>query len=165
MISLHWAGRARAMGRSIIYDIAVCLMEKSGFQPRSILSIAVAEPKSNNIQSQVAIPTSSGYILTEQGRQSETCRFQFCSIRSISQLQKLELHWNLDLGGPLYKEDLGITNDIPVPSNSKLYGGKVKIKRKPRYSEHVLCQSLGPSLYRGSTVSYHMMTGFLNLLI
>ena len=38
-------------------------MEKSGFQP--ILSIAVADPKSNNIQSQVAIPTNSGYILTE----------------------------------------------------------------------------------------------------
>ena len=69
--------------RSIIDDIAVCLMEKSGFQPCSILSIVVADPKSNNMQSQVPISTNSGYILTEQGRQSETSRFQFCRIRSL----------------------------------------------------------------------------------
>ena len=65
MISWHWAGHVRATGRSIIYDIAVCLMEKSGFQPCSILSIVVADPKSNNMQSQVPISTNSGYILTE----------------------------------------------------------------------------------------------------
>ena len=40
-------------------------MEKSGFQPWSILSIVVADPKSNNMQSQVPISTNSGYILTE----------------------------------------------------------------------------------------------------
>ena len=40
-------------------------MEKSGFQPCSILSIVVPDPKSNNMQSQVPISTNFGYILTE----------------------------------------------------------------------------------------------------
>ena len=41
----------------------------------------------------------------------------------------------------LYKEVLGITNDLFCPSNSKI-----------NYMKKDLCHSLGPSLNRGSTV-------------
>ena len=52
---------------------------------------------------------------------------------------------------PLYNEVLGITNDFLYPSNSKIY------EKGPRYNETlgiILCQSLGPSLFRGSTVYF-----------
>ena len=53
---------------------------------------------------------------------------------------------------PLHNENLGITNDIPRPINSTIY------RKEPRYYENLViankfCQSLGPSLYRGSIVS------------
>ena len=46
---------------------------------------------------------------------------------------------------PLYNEILGITNDFLDPSNSKYMKKNLVLANK-------FCQSLGPSLYRRSTV-------------
>ena len=49
---------------------------------------------------------------------------------------------------PLYGKVLVITNGFHYHTYSKIYG------KKPRYSECTFCQSLGSSLYRGSTVRH-----------
>ena len=48
---------------------------------------------------------------------------------------------------PLYNEVLGITNDFLYPSHSKIMKKNLDIA-------NTFCQSLGPSLNRGSTVVY-----------
>ena len=56
------------------------------------------------------------------------------------------IQWNLDITDLRYNEVLGITNDFVYPSSCKIYG------KEPRCNENKYCQSLGTSLYRGSTV-------------
>ena len=51
----------------------------------------------------------------------------------------------------VYSEVLGITNDIPYPTNSKIHEKNLDIT-KPRYREHILPAAWPSRLYRGSTV-------------
>ena len=57
---------------------------------------------------------------------------------------------------PLYNEDLGITNDFLYPSNGKYMKKNLDIANK-------FCQSLDPSLYRGSTAPRKVTTTLASL--
>ena len=56
-------------------------------------------------------------------------------------------HWFQE---PLYNKILSITNGIPCPRNSTMW--KTTLMKRNLLIVDTICQSLGPSLYRGSTV-------------
>ena len=60
--------------------------------------------------------------------------------------------WNLGITEPLYNKFVGITNHFLCHSNSNTLL-KRTLKCRSLLTENKICQSLGSSIYRGSTVT------------